>query len=126
MSSQWTRWTPALAVAAIVPALLFVAVNTIEWLAGNEGGEGVFGTSLEPWRGEVEAMVGAGPFVALALVLAAAVRVDVSRTVNGFDAHVRVRMSRRMALLFVVSGLLALGVAGYLLTGEGALSVGPW
>lgn len=121
LSPASSRWMSRLAFVCVAPALVFLMVNVIEWLAGNDGGTGVFGSALQGWNGILEIAVGAGPFVALALILAPAVRVRATRTDAGFDTRVHVRLSWRQTLLGVVTGLLAIGVAVYLLSANGVV-----
>ena len=121
LSPAVTRWMPRLAFACVFPASVFLMVNVIEWLAGNDGGTGVFGSSLEGWTGILNGVVGAGPFVALVLILAPAVRVQAIRTAAGFDTRVHVRLSWRQTVLGTVTALLALGVSVYLLSEGGVV-----
>lgn len=119
LSPAVTRWMPRIAFLCVFPALVFLMVNVIEWLAGNDGGTGVFGSSLDEWSGLLNGVVGVGPFVALALILAPAIRVKAMRTETGFDTRVHVRLSWRQTVLGIVTALLALGVAVYLLSDSG-------
>lgn len=121
LSPVVTKWMPRLAFVCVLPALAFLMVNVIEWLAGNDGGTGVFGSSLEGWTGILNGVVGVGPFVALVLILAPAVRVEAIRTETGFDTGVHVRLSWRQTVLAIVTGILALGVALYLLSENGVV-----
>lgn len=114
---------PWLAFACVFPALAFLMVNVIEWSAGNDGGTGVFGSSLEGWTGVVNAVVGAGPFVALALMLVSAVRVHEPQVETGSGTRVRLRLSPRHAFLTTITALLAIGVAVYLLSQSGAVTL---
>jgi hypothetical protein len=123
LSPALARWMPWLAFASVFPALAFLMVNVIEWSAGNDGGAGVFGSSLEGRTGLVNGVVGAGPFVALALVLASALRVHDDQPDAGSHTRVRLRWSPRLALLAVVAVLLATGVAVYLLTTNGLVTL---
>ena len=127
LSPAVTRWMPRLAFVCVFPALVFLMVNVIEWLAGNDGGIGVFGSSLEGGTGILNGVVGAGPFVALVLILAPAVRVQAVRTEAGFDTRVHVRLSWRQTVLGVVTAVLAVGVAVYLLSENGVVMLpGSW
>lgn len=121
LSPASSRWMLRLAFVCVLPALAFLTVNVIEWLAGNDGGIGVFGSAFEGWEGIVNGVVGAGPFAALLLILAPAVRFQATRTDAGFDTRVHVRLSWRQTLLGVVTGLLAAGVAVYLLSANGVV-----
>ena len=111
------RLLPWLAFACVFPALVFLMVNVVEWLAGNDGGPGVFGSSLEPWSGALNAVVGAGPFLAVALLLASAGRVRAVPAEDGAG----VRSSWRVKVLGVVAGLLAMGVVVHLLSRNGVV-----
>lgn len=115
------RWTPWLAFACVFPALVFLMVNVIEWSAGNDGGTGVFGASLERWTGVLTAVVGAGPFLALAVVGASAMRVETPPADTGSHKRIRLRLSRSQAMLGTVTGLLAIGVVVYLLSENGVV-----
>lgn len=119
LSPRVTRWLPWLAFVCIFPALVFLMVNVIEWLAGNDGGHGVFGSSLEGSTGLLNGLVGIGPFVAAVLIFAPAVRFRATRTEAGFETRVHVRLTWRQAVLGTVTTLLALGVVVYLLTRSG-------
>lgn len=114
---------PWLAFACVFPALAFLMVNVIEWSAGNDGGTGVFGSALEGWTGAVNAVVGAGPFVALALMLASAIRIHEQPAERHSGPRVRLRLSPRHAVLVTVTALLAIGVAVYLLSQSGAVTL---
>lgn len=114
---------PWLAFACVFPAVAFLMVNVIEWTAGNDGGTGVFGSSLEGWTGVVNAVVGAGPFVALTLMLASAVRIHDPEPDAGSGTRVRLRLSPRHAFLVTIAALFAVGVAVYVLSQSGAVTL---
>ena len=105
---------PLVAAIFALPALIFVMVNLIEVAAGNEGGFGVFGDSLEPWEREVNMLLTLGPIVAFLVLLLTHSHIRIARVARGFEASVQLRL-RGLALGLVLLAVgLILGVVGYL------------
>ena len=110
------RAATALQVAALVlclPTVLFVAVNAIEMLAGNDGGTGVFGETFDPWRDQINTLLVFGPLAALAFILATSLRVQRARGVPGLALTLDVRMSRRTVWTAAFVAIVAALVIGY-------------
>jgi hypothetical protein len=115
MSPVVTGWIRVFALLMCVPTALFVAVNLLESLAGNDGGEGVFGATFDAWRSQINALLVFGPLVALALIVLTGVRYERERGVNGFAANIEIRMTKwsfraALAILLVALSVIAYGI----------------
>jgi hypothetical protein len=74
MPSLIPRWTARLALFLILPAACFLFVVAIESLAGSRGSEGVFGSTFDGWRTQINVLLVVGPVAALGLVVTTSVR----------------------------------------------------
>lgn len=115
MSPTAGVWVRVFAVMLCLPTALFVAVNVIETLAGNDGGVGVFGATFDSWRSQINALLIFGPLIALALIVLTGIRVTRERGVNGFAANIEIRMSKwsfraAVLILIVAVAVIAYGV----------------
>jgi hypothetical protein len=120
------RWIPAVAALLTLPTIVFAAVNLIEILAGNGGGAGVFGDSLNRWETPLSLLLSFGPLASLVLIALATMRVRLSRTERGLEAQVHVRLSRATAVLTALVALVTVGVAAYLLAEHVFCVPGSW
>lgn len=126
LSPSARRWLPAVAALLTLPTLVFVVVNVIEIVAGNDGGVGVFGDSLNGWETPLSLLLSLGPLTSLVLIALATMRVRLSRTECGLEAQVHVRLSRATAILTVLVALVTVGVAAYLLSEHVFCVPGSW
>ena len=125
-SPRASRYLPYGVALLMLPTFVFVAANAIETLAGNSGSTGVFEGGLDGWEAPLGVLVAFGPFASLALIAVSSTRVRVTRGVRGLDAHVHVRLSRGMVVVTVLVALVAVGVAGYLLSENVFCVEGSW
>lgn len=122
LSPRVVRWVPPLAALLILPTLIFVAVNAIEAAAGNSGGVGVFGGTLDRWQAEINGLLTVGPLAALALLLLSRSNMRVGLVSRGIEFSVQMRFAGWVLVLAVVTVLIALGVVVYLLNGPICIS----
>lgn len=113
MSPRVARLLVLFSVLLTVPTLVFIFVNVIERLAGSEGSEGVFGSALDAWTSQINALLVFGPLVAVILITITSLRVHRDRGVDGFGATIELRMSRVTFRAALVVFLIAAAVLGY-------------
>jgi hypothetical protein len=115
LSPRVITWIPWVALMLILPTLIFIAANVIEELAGNSGGIGVFGDSLDysPLAGLIDRMLVFGPLLAFGLVVLATTNVRFTRQERGFNATIHLRLTGRLLMMGVVTGLVAGAVIAY-------------
>lgn len=115
MSPRIVRWLAPLAVLMCLPTFVFVSANVIETLAGNDGGYGVFGSTFDAWRTQINALLVFGPMVAFALIILASLRFQREKVASGFAVTIELRMSKwtfRAAAIatVVVAAVVAYGI----------------
>ncbi|MEA2516493.1 MAG: hypothetical protein QOG16_331 [Actinomycetota bacterium] len=115
LSPRVIKWIPWVALLLSLPTLVFIAVNVIEEVAGNSGGVGVFGDSLDhsPLAGLIDRMLVFGPLLAFGLVVLATTNVRFTRQERGFNATIHLRLTGRLLVIGIVSGLVAGAVVAY-------------
>ena len=106
------RWSVAAAVVLVVPAMLFVGANILKYGLRVDVISDVLGPFAEPSAGLAEAVVTGlvliGPVVALALVLAPIVRLQLGRSHRTVEATLSFRLRWvNIAVAVVAIALLA-------------------
>lgn len=116
LSPGMLRVAPWLAALFALPTLLFVFVNLIEAAAGNQGGEGVFGTAFDGWSLPIGLLLAFGPVAGFLVLLLSRSRLNFRQVDGGVDVSVRLRLKGWALALTVVLGLVVVGVVYYFLT----------
>jgi hypothetical protein len=123
MSARARKWILSASAVPVLPAALFGFVVALESLAGSRGSEGVFGSTFDAWRTQVNAAIVLGPAAAFALLVLGSAHFR--RELRGERTHaiVVLDMTRRIAVATVILGLAAVAILGYVVghTGFGSL-----
>lgn len=115
LSPALVKAAPWIAALFALPALIFIMVNLIEVAAGNEGGHGVFGDSLDPWEREVNMLLTLGPVVAFLVMFLTHSHIRFARVTRGFEVALHLRLKGLTLVLVLIAVALTAGVVGYLI-----------
>jgi hypothetical protein len=116
MPTRTRRWILPASVALVLPAAVFAFVLAIEGLAGSQGSEGVFGSTFDAWRAQVNAAIILGPAAGFTLLVLGSAHVRKERRGGRMHAIVELDMSAPIAVVAATLRLTAAATIGYVVS----------